>query len=71
MHLVVQAPVEFSITDPSHVQLDHGSVRATVPEEAQGFLITTPSADVEDLGTEFNFSVRTESVTPPICRVIY
>lgn len=59
--LVLKAPVDFTISDPLHMQLDSGAVRATVPEKAKGFLVTTPTADVEDLGTEFGVSVNTET----------
>lgn len=59
--LVLKAPVEFSLSDPLHMQLDSGAIRATVPEKAKGFLVTTPTADVEDLGTEFGVSVNAET----------
>jgi hypothetical protein len=51
-------PSEFEIRDASHVHLEMGELRAFVPQQAIGFRVLTPSAEVVDLGTEFGVRVK-------------
>lgn len=59
--MTVKAPAEFEIVDNFRVRLKRGYVRAIAPESGHGFVIETPDADIEDLGTEFGVSVDGDS----------
>lgn len=59
--LFVQAPAEFRIEDEFHLQLNQGSLRAVVPNTAQGLVVAAPGVDYEDLGTEFGVMVDATS----------
>lgn len=52
-HLTIEAPAEFQVLGEDHIRLNYGRVYATVPPEAIGFTVTTSSARIIDLGTEF------------------
>jgi hypothetical protein len=51
--LLIQGPARFSITDSLGVALYDGSLTAVVTKPGRGLKITTPTARVTDLGTEF------------------
>lgn len=53
----VESPAKFSIIDGMHMELQTGRARAIVPETGHGFVIATPTMEVEDLGTEFGVFV--------------
>lgn len=56
--VVIRGPADLDLVSPMHVKTHHGIVRARVGEEAIGFLIETPNAEVVDLGTEFGVQVN-------------
>lgn len=49
----VKGPAEVEIVSPMHVRATSGALWARVGNEAKGFVIETPTANVVDLGTEF------------------
>lgn len=51
--VVIEAPAEFKILAEDRIALYRGKVYATVPQEAIGFSVSTKSAKIIDLGTEF------------------
>lgn len=55
--IVLRGPSRFRVDGPMRGELFSGSVTATVPRQASGFTISSPQAEVIDLGTEFGFSV--------------
>jgi ferric-dicitrate binding protein FerR (iron transport regulator) len=55
--LLLRAPVRAELADPKSVRLQFGSLIARVPDAGIGFRVTTPQADVVDLGTEFGVPV--------------
>lgn len=56
----IEAPARFTVVDSLRMKMDAGRARAIVPETGHGFVIQTPTADVEDLGTEFGVYVSEE-----------
>ncbi|MFG0264114.1 MAG: LamG-like jellyroll fold domain-containing protein [Rhodopirellula sp. JB055] len=56
----IEAPARFTVVDSLRMKMDAGRARAIVPEAGHGFVIQTPTADVEDLGTEFGVYVSEE-----------
>jgi hypothetical protein len=55
--LLIQGPARFSITDNATVTLNQGSLTAVVTKSGRRFRVTTPTANVTDLGTEFGVQV--------------
>lgn len=53
----VEGPADFTIISDSNAVLRKGRLAAYVPDGAEGFQITTPHAEVVDLGTEFGLTV--------------
>ncbi len=51
--LTVRGPAVFGLVSANSIALNRGRVAATVPREAHGFTVKTPSSQVVDLGTEF------------------
>ena len=51
--VTLEGPAEFQIITEDQIKLRHGRLYATVPQEAMGFTVTTLTAKVIDLGTEF------------------
>ncbi|WP_448249656.1 LamG-like jellyroll fold domain-containing protein [Thalassotalea agariperforans] len=56
--LVLEAPVNLTLNSPDNVTVHHGKLVARVPQNAIGFRIDTPSAEIIDLGTEFGVDVN-------------
>lgn len=56
--VVVEAPSEFRPLTTGQLQLRRGRMTASVPEEAIGFTVSTPTSRVVDLGTEFEITVK-------------
>lgn len=56
----LSGPADFRLVDPRHIHLTSGNLVAHIPEQALGFIVTSPESEVVDLGTEFGLSV-TES----------
>jgi hypothetical protein len=61
--LVLQAPAEFTISDPSKLELHRGSLRAVVPSNAVGFRVITDHCEVIDLSTEFGVTTQPDGGT--------
>ncbi|WP_076421021.1 LamG-like jellyroll fold domain-containing protein [Colwellia sp. UCD-KL20] len=55
--LVLEAPIKLNLKSVDQVILQHGKLVARVPQNAIGFRIDTPSAEIIDLGTEFGVEV--------------
>ncbi|MDZ8119120.1 LamG-like jellyroll fold domain-containing protein [Pontiella agarivorans] len=55
--LILEAPIEFEVRSSDLVVVHQGRLVARVPEQAIGFTVLTPNAEVIDLGTEFGISV--------------
>ncbi len=59
----IQGPAKFELRNGGHIHLESGNLVARIPEEALGFVVTTPEAEVVDLGTEFGLSVGEDGRT--------
>ncbi|HSI35785.1 MAG: FecR domain-containing protein [Phycisphaerae bacterium] len=57
VRIVLEAPVKLDVPLKGDPTLLAGRLVATVPEGAQGFTVSTPTARVVDLGTEFGVGV--------------
>ena len=56
--VVLEGPAEFEIQTGARGRLELGRLTARAPVlRAKGFIIDTPSAEIEDLGTEFGVNV--------------
>lgn len=55
--VAVQGPAKFEIIDDNHGFLYEGQIAVHVPQNAIGFQVDTPQAEVVDLGTEFGLHV--------------
>jgi hypothetical protein len=55
--LVVEGPADWTVDDNNSVSLRAGRLLATVPTQAIGFSVQTPTAKIVDLGTEFGVDV--------------
>lgn len=64
--LFLESPAVFRFVTPLHGKIISGYIKAIVPEEAKGFTVATPQANVIDLGTEFGVSVNTNGTTDVI-----
>ena len=62
VQLVVDGPAEWSIDDENRATLRQGKLVAVVPRQAIGFTLATPSAEIVDLGTEFEVVVEEDGV---------
>lgn len=51
--VVLEGPAEVTLDTPSQMTLHAGRLAAAVPNDAVGFVVRTPDAEVVDLGTEF------------------
>ncbi|WP_298859230.1 LamG-like jellyroll fold domain-containing protein [uncultured Gimesia sp.] len=56
--VVIEGPAAFELISPLKTYCEYGKVRASVPEQAQGFTIETSRLNVVDLGTEFTLSLE-------------
>jgi len=55
---IIEAPAEIELQNASRAYLQSGKMSATVPVEARGFALNTPSSSIIDLGTEFSVHVK-------------
>ena len=55
--LILQGPAEFLVRSDMQGTLGIGKLSAVVPQQAHGFTVQTPSAEIVDLGTEFGIEV--------------
>ena len=61
--VVVEAPAEFQVISYDQVKLTYGRLYATIPHEAMGFIVSTPSSKIIDLGTEFGVQAEINGAT--------
>jgi hypothetical protein len=61
--LVVDGPAEWSIDGDNGATLKAGKIVARVPSQAVGFTLSTPTAKIVDLGTEFGVEVNESGTT--------
>jgi ferric-dicitrate binding protein FerR (iron transport regulator) len=61
--VVLEGPTEVSLETPSQMTLHAGRMAAAVPNEAVGFVVRTPEAEVVDLGTEFGVRSGPQTAT--------
>lgn len=61
--LTIEGPAEWTVVDGNRVKLQHGKLLATVPHQATGFTVETPTSEIVDLGTRFFVEVTTTGVT--------
>jgi ferric-dicitrate binding protein FerR (iron transport regulator) len=54
----IEAPADLELVSPSRCVLHAGRLVAKVPPRAIGFTVDTPTAILEDFGTEFGVNVR-------------
>lgn len=61
--LILEGPTRIELLTTNSVRLNQGLLLATVPAQAQGFKVTTPVADVVDLGTCMGVQVDNRGTT--------
>jgi hypothetical protein len=61
--VVLEGPADFEVRSAAEGFLRQGKLIASVPHKAVGFVISTPSAQIVDLGTEFGVEVGTSGDT--------
>lgn len=62
-HLSLEGPATINLIGPQHVAVERGNLTVLVPPEDLGFRISTPTARIIDLGTEFRVSVSDDGQT--------
>ena len=55
--LVAEGPADVELVSADVILCHRGKLRARVPEEAEGFVISGPGSAVVDLGTEFGLNI--------------
>ena len=55
--VILEGPAKIKLHNSLYASLNRGRVTAVVPEEAVGFRVDTPSAEIIDLGTSFGVNV--------------
>jgi len=66
--VTLQGPVEFQPRSSGQMQLSRGRLSARVPQPAIGFTVNTPTAEVIDLGTEFDVTVKETGASDVLVR---
>ncbi len=66
VHVVIEGPTQFQVLGANALLLKQGRLVASVPSMAIGFTVTTPTAEVIDLGTEFGVTVGENAETDVI-----
>jgi hypothetical protein len=61
--VVLQGPCKFTVDEPNAGSLAAGHLIARVNQQARGFRVLTPTADIVDLGTEFGVSAHPDGTT--------
>lgn len=64
----LKGPVEFQPRSSGQMLLTRGRLSATVPQPAIGFTVKTPTAEVVDLGTEFDVTVKETGASDVLVR---
>ncbi len=62
-HILLEGPATINLIGPQHVAVARGNLTALVPPEDLGFRVSTPTARIIDLGTEFRVSVSDDGQT--------
>jgi hypothetical protein len=63
VRLLVEGPADWTINGKNNATLRRGKLLATVPHEAIGFTVKTPTTEIVDLGTEFGVEVSGQGET--------
>ena len=58
-----EGPVSLEFLNPMRLRLERGSINTDVGNEAKGFVVETPTANVLDIGTRFGTSVGADGST--------
>jgi hypothetical protein len=61
--VILQGPADFQLIGRNEAYCSRGSLRATVPSQAQGFTISSPKLDLVDRGTEFGLRIGADDRT--------
>ena len=61
--VIIEGPSTFQISSHNSVHLTSGKLSASVPVEGHGFTVTTNSARIVDLGTEFGVEAHDDGTT--------
>jgi hypothetical protein len=61
--VILEGPAEFKLVSRAEGYCERGRLRATVPPQAAGFTIGSPSVELVDRGTEFGLQVGADSRT--------
>jgi hypothetical protein len=61
--LAVEGPADFDLISVDRIFCRRGKLRTRVPEGAEGFVVTTSSSAVVDLGTEFALNIGEDGHT--------
>lgn len=61
--VILQGPARFVPESVKQASLEFGKLSAMVPVQARGYTVTTPTAQIVDLGTEFALDVASSGIT--------
>lgn len=61
--VILEGPTTFELISSREAYCARGKLRATVPAQAQGFVVRSPRLDVIDLGTEFGLDIADKDRT--------
>ena len=62
VEVTLQGPARYELVGPGKTRLHAGLLTATVPPGAEGFQVSTPTAEVVDLGTAFGIVIGSDGV---------
>lgn len=62
VEVTLQGPARYELISPGKTRLHSGLLTATVPPGAEGFQVSTPTAEVVDLGTAFGIEIDSEGI---------
>lgn len=62
VEVTLQGPARYELIGPGKTRLHTGLLTATVPPGGEGFQVSTPTADVVDLGTAFGIEIDAAGV---------
>lgn len=60
---VVEGPADIDLVSLDQVYCHQGKLRARVPKEVEGFLVSGPGSAVLDLGTEFGLNIKPDGIS--------
>lgn len=61
--VILEAPARGELVSGTLFRLEHGRITVRVPEQAIGFRVLTPTAEIVDLGTEFGVAVEADGAS--------